>query len=131
MRAIEMCAPWDVVNDNDRRAAKPHSCTECGRTIHRGETYRHIHGLCDGLWATHKICAHCGAAAAWMMVVCDGYPLDALLDELLEHWRDGYRSPGLFRLICGMRRRWHAGRDPVPQGVSALARSMLTGQVAA
>jgi hypothetical protein len=54
----------------------------------------------------------------------------SLYDELLEHWRDGFRSAGLFRLIVGMRRRWHDGRDPVPTGVGALARQML-GQVAA
>jgi hypothetical protein len=130
MCAIEQCAPWDVVHDTQPRAHQAHQCTECSRTIRRGETYRKIHGLCDGYWATHKICAHCDAAAQWMMVVCDGYPLNSLYDELLEHWRDGFRSAGLFRLIVGMRRRWHDGRDPVPTGVGALARQML-GQVAA
>lgn len=131
MCAIEGCEPWTIVNETTRRARHPHRCTECSRTIRPGERYHHIHGLCDGRWGTHKICVHCDALGAWMMVVCGGYPLDSLLAELLEHWRDGYRSREFFRLICAMRRGWHDGRDPVPQGVSALARSMMAGQVAA
>lgn len=125
MCAVEDCPPWDVYNETNPTAQKNHRCTECTRTICEGETYRRIEGRCDGVWATHKICAHCNAASVWMRVVCHGWVLNQLYIELLDHWRDGYRSPGMFRLIIGIRRGWHGGRDQVPTGVGALAREML------
>jgi len=131
MCAVEDCPPWDVYNETNPTAVLEHGCTECGRTIRGGEQYRRVEGKCDGYWNTHKICAHCDAASAWMMTVCNGWVFDNLHTELLEHWRDGYQSAGMFRLIIGIRRRWHDGRDRVPTGVSDLARSMMTKQVAA
>lgn len=125
MCAVDDCPPWDVYNETEPTAARDHRCTECGRCIRRGEQYRRVQGCCDGAWWTHKICVHCDAASAWMTVVCGGWVFDNLYTELLDHWRDGYRSAGLFRLIVGVRRGWHDGRTPVPTGVSELARGML------
>ncbi len=62
-----------------------------------------------------------------------GYPPTMLREELTEHWHEGFRSVAFGRLIVGQRRRWHDGRDPVPDGavVAELARQMMRSQVAA
>jgi hypothetical protein len=130
MCAVDDCEPWQVYNDTRPVARKRHCCSECGRDVAVGETYLRIQGLCDDRWDTHKICRHCEALSAFMIVLCSGYPLGDLYGELVEHWREGYASIPLGRLMVAMKHRWHDGRDPVPTGVSELAKAMLQKAVA-
>jgi hypothetical protein len=132
MCAVEDAEPWDFYNETAPRAAKEHRCGECGRVITRGETHRLGKGLHDGLWSTFRWCEHCHATGFWMYEVCSGYLLDNLLDEMVEHWHEGYRSIAFARLIAGMRHGWNDGRDPVPDGdaVRALAGQMMAAAVA-
>lgn len=133
MCAIDDAEPAAVWNETTRRAAKAHTCEECSRCIHIGEHHQYVSCLHDGRWSNFRTCAHCDAAAVWMRKVCGGYLTGGLLEELVEHWHEGYRSIGFGRLIVGMRHRWHDGRDPVPDSaeVLALANRMLTLAVAA
>lgn len=119
--------PWTVYRSETRRARKQHACTECGRKIESGETYRYIVGMIDGDWSDYKQCEHCQAAATWLQVVCNGYLLDGILEELREHWGDGYRNRWLGRAIIGMRRRWRK-RDgtlmPPPMRIESMDQAM-------
>jgi len=131
MCAFDDCDTADIWTHRDRKARVPHRCRECGRTVAPGETYRLNTWLYDGRWSTSKTCQHCLAAGSWLDEVCGGYPVGMLREELVEHWHEGFRSVPFARLIAGQKRRWHDGRDPIPEGVAALANQMMQGQVAA
>lgn len=122
----ELATIWD---EKQRTAAKDHKCTECYRTIQVGERYRHISSLHEGHWRRDRMCPHCAAAGEWLVAMCGGYLLTEIYEELVEHWHEGYRSIPFARLIVGMRRKWHGGRDPVPAGMRELAKSMMQGAV--
>lgn len=130
MCAVDDCPPWQVYNETRPVARRTHCCSECGRDINAGEKYLRIQGLCDDNWATHKICRHCEALSAFMMVLCSGHPLGDLYEELAEHWREGYASIPLGRLIVGLKLKWHDGADPVPSGCGAMARELMARAVA-
>jgi hypothetical protein len=130
MCAVDDCEPWDVYNDSHPVARTQHQCCECYRTVQPGEKYWLIKGLADHRWATYKLCRHCESLGNFMMVLCDGWPFTSLYAELVDHWREGYASIALGRLIVAMRRKWHDGKDPVPTGVSELAKSMMQRAVA-
>jgi hypothetical protein len=131
MCAVEDAEPWTLYREDHPKARKPWPCGECRRTIAAGERYQQVVGLADGLWVTYRTCAHCNAASRWMSEVCGGYILGDLLDELVEHWHEGFADVAFGRLIVGLRLRWHDGADPVPEGVAELASRMLQRQVAA
>lgn len=111
----ERCAVW---NQRDLVARAPHVCSECRRTIERGEPYRRIGWLFDGGWSTSKICAHCRIGADWLNAECSGHMADGVREEILEHAEE-YRDVGLWRLTAGMERKWQrfdgAGLMPVPK----------------
>jgi hypothetical protein len=47
-----------------RKAAKPYTCCECGRTIAKGERHETWQGAHEGMLATMRTCALC-AAVRW------------------------------------------------------------------
>lgn len=131
MCAVDDCEPWVASKQETRRARKPWRCCECGRIIAVGEQHQFLSGRTsdsDG-WVEHRWCQHCDAAAVWMQVVCNGYLIGGLQEELREHWESGYQSLPFARLIAGMRWRWHDGRAAIPTGVAALANEMLAEAV--
>lgn len=130
MCAIDDCAPWTVHTETTPSALKDYTCTECRRTIYAGERYHKDVGLCEGEWETHRTCRHCAALGSFMNVMCGGWPIGELRDELIEHWREGYASIELGRWIACMRLRWHNGTDPIPTLAGAVARQMLGKAVA-
>jgi len=115
MCAIDGCEPWSVVRHEQRTAGKEHACSECHRTIRRGERHEYTAGrtLDTPQWLTSRTCAHCQAAGRWLDVMCGGWPIGVLYDELRDHWEEGYASPvpraprrgGAARLV----RRPHTG----------------------
>ena len=129
MCSVDDCPPWLVYNETRPTARKPHSCGECGRVIVAGEMYLRIQGRVEGTWLAYKVCRHCTAVSRFMRVLCGGHSVGNLLDELREHWYDGYRSIPLARWIAGMNRRWHDGRDPVPTGCGAVAGELMAAAV--
>lgn len=130
MCAIDDCDPWDVYKDSRPAARKTHHCVECGRTVLAGERYFRAEGCIDGGWTTYKLCQHCDALSSFMMVLCNGWPFTRLLEEMQEHWREGYASVPVGRLIACMKLRWHDGADPVPVGCGAMARDLMQKAVA-
>lgn len=99
-----------VSSSATRRARRRHECGECGRLIEPtlGERYEHATGLYEGHWQTFKTCGHCVAARSWLMVTCNGFLYNGVLEDLEEHWDESWelRSHYLGRAILGMRRRW-------------------------
>jgi hypothetical protein len=131
MCAIEDCDPADFWHHSTRTARQPHRCDECGRAVSPAEKYDLYTWLYEGRWSRMKVCAHCSAAGEWLNVMCGGWPIGGLGEELSEHWDEGYRSIGFARLIVGFGRRWRDGTDLIPTGVAELARLMMAKQVAA
>jgi hypothetical protein len=94
-------------SDSYPRAAFPHRCDECGRTIPRGEEYERATGLTDDFFFTSKTCLHCVVAREWLRVICSTWLYGAVGEDLGEHrYEDPYCTVGLLRLIAGMNRRW-------------------------
>lgn len=97
-----------------RRAAREHACGECDRTITRGEPYEYVSLLVwDGSaeWTHAKTCAHCLIARRWLQRECGGWIYGSLLEDLIEHFREGavIRDRDVLRLgrlIVGMRNKW-------------------------
>lgn len=131
MCAVDFADPADLWNHETRTARKPHPCSDCARTIEPGERYMHHTWLYDGRWDRAKQCRHCVALGDWMEVLCGGYLVGGLMEELTEHWDEGYRSFAVGRWMIHMRRRWRDGADPVPEGVGEAARLVMAAQVAA
>jgi hypothetical protein len=128
MCAVEDCEPWIVVRRSTPTARVEHRCTECRRVIRPGETYERVTGLIDsggGTWSTDKFCAHCQAMGDFMFAMCGGWPYGQLWDELVDHWREGYASIPLGRLMACMRLKWHNGTDPIPIDTGALAQELM------
>lgn len=119
---IERATIWD---ENERTAAVEHKCCECYRIIRVGERYRDLRTLHEGRWSRDRTCRHCLAASGWLVAMCGAYVLREVYEELEEHWNEGYKSVPFARLIAGMRRKWHGGRDPVPTGMREMAESMM------
>ena len=95
---------WKVFHQTDRRAAKEHRCSECRRTIEKGETYRNTSGLSNGYdsWSTFHTCAHCQQAIRWLIVACEGYIYEMTAEDLAEHVtgdESDIRSAALTRLV--------------------------------
>lgn len=125
MCAIDYDDPCDIQRSENRAARKPHTCEDCTRAIRPGERYMHYVWLYEGRWSSLDQCRHCAALGAWMTVLCGGYPVGGLLEELAEHWEEGYRSFAVGRWTVYMRRRWRDGADPVPEGVADAARLVM------
>lgn len=125
MCAVDDCEPWLFYNETRPTAHKPHGCDECGRVIAVGEVYRRIQGRVEETWVSYKGCRHCMALGEFMRALCGGWPLGYLVDELREHWFDGYRSIAMARWIAGVKHGWHDGRDPIPAGCGAAARELM------
>lgn len=133
MCSIDYCDEYsDVWIEKWRTARKAHKCYECGRSVKAGERYRFYKSLFDSRWFEWKTCQHCRTAGFWLDTVCGGYLSGGLFEELKDHWDEGYRSVGMGRLILGMRKQWHGGTDPIPDGeaVEKLAKSMMRKSVA-
>ena len=111
----ERCSVWD---EADHRASKEWVCTECRRSIARGERYRRVAGLYEGAWTIMRICAHCVVGANWLTAECGGYLLDGVREEIHEHAQE-YRSASLWRLVVGADRKWTrfdgTGLMPIPK----------------
>lgn len=116
MCAIDECDPWEIVQLTEPRARKSHKCGECYRIIRPGEHYHLLKGrtVGDDRFTIHKTCTHCKALGEFMSVMCDGYPLGQLYEELQEHYYDGYASTQLYSWITALQTKWHDGTDPVP-----------------
>lgn len=110
--------PLEMYSARQVTGRKEHRCTECGRTLPRGESHQLVTGFFDGHWVAYRTCAHCLVAVEWLRAECDGHIFTAVLEDIQEHLDSGYGF-GLARLVVGMRRRWarfdSAGLMAVPK----------------
>lgn len=112
----DRCEVWrETVVKAARKAAR---CSECGRPIATGETYRRIFHVSEGDAGTDRQCQHCMVAADWLTKECNGYCTSGVQEDIREH-ADEYRSAGLWRLVVGQRRKWkrfdEEGLMPIPR----------------
>lgn len=97
--------PLEMCNARTVKGRKEHCCTECGRTLARGESHELVTGFFDGHWVAYRTCAHCLVAVEWLRAECDGHIFTAVQEDIHEHLDSGYGF-GLARLVAGMRRKW-------------------------
>lgn len=109
-----------VYNEKMARATKDHVCTECGRTIKKGESYKNVWGVWVFGHDTYKTCQHCRVAQEWLSDECGGFLHGGLDEEILEHAFE-YRKTFLYRWIIGIRRGWKKfnsdGLMPLPKSI--------------
>ncbi len=106
------------LSEADPVARKAHKCKECGRAIAAGERYHVDIFVWEGDLHTHKTCAHCMVARAWLRDECGGFLFGAIEEDIREHTHSGDYPMGLHRLAVGMAWQWRAptGRLlPVPK----------------
>lgn len=72
-----------VLSQAIRTAAKKHDCTECQRTIEKGEKYEVYNGVFDGDFFTSKTCPDCLSARNEFF--CGGYCLESIWDDIRTH----------------------------------------------
>ena len=85
------------------RARKDHVCSDCGRIIGPGETYRRCVGFRDGTAWTWKDCAHCEAILSLYDLSWDGW----YNDENFHEWAtDGHNDWSEVRDAAGYLMRW-------------------------
>lgn len=60
-----------IIASTIQRAAKPHCCDNCGKTIVIGENYRRIRGVWDGEPGTFKSHVYCAEVAAKLHLARD------------------------------------------------------------
>lgn len=91
-------------------ARKEHKCTECGRTIRKGETYENVAGKWDFGFDTFKTCSYCLAIIDILkaQVPCFCLLHGGLYEELAE-WERDYFPSGVWFAISYI--RWERRRD--------------------
>jgi hypothetical protein len=83
------CGDFDPPSVFDERmvtARKSHRCSECSRTIQKGERYKYIFGVWDGDARSFHTCAECLSAWEWFNkeYECDCYIFGEMLGEFLN-----------------------------------------------
>jgi hypothetical protein len=93
------------------KAAKVHSCDECGRAIHKAEQYEKVAAVWDGLFGTYRTCQRCLNLRAYVQahVPCFCWAHGNIIEDAIEaarHWNR--EAPGLlfgaYRLQAAIRR---------------------------
>lgn len=91
--------PPSVISIVSRKARKPHSCCECGRTIHAGENYEHVWGIWESKPDTFNTCHLCTDLRELVVahVPCFCWDYGDMRQEALDMLREyGPELPGLF-----------------------------------
>lgn len=110
----------DLYRERVGVARKAHSCTECGRRIGAGESYRRVFGVWHGDAYLYKVCQHCNIALIWLLAECRGFLFHGIQEDILDHAREAPapQSVALYRIAIGMSRGWRGWRSasfPLPR----------------
>jgi uncharacterized protein YfaT (DUF1175 family) len=89
-----------------RKARKVHICSECKRKILPKEKYMYFSFKVDNKISTNKTCQHCQVATRWLQKHCGGAVFYGVIEDLENHYQEGYRVDGLQRILVGIRRKW-------------------------
>ncbi len=95
----------DVYYQKDRKSRKEHTCTECHRTIKKGEMYRYTFGVWERQVSTFRTCSNCLLPQEWLQKECGGFLHGGLEEEIEEHAVE-YKKMFLYRWLIGIRRKW-------------------------
>jgi hypothetical protein len=93
-------------NTRSHKARQQRKCSECRKTIRRGERYEHASLLMDDGWQTYSTCQQCQEARQWLVEMCGGWCYSGVLEDLRDHWNEGCYDEGLLELISGMEHKW-------------------------
>ncbi len=82
----------ELIDGGMRKARKEHVCTECRRTIERGERYEYAFTSFDGGTDTYKTCVDCVSVRDSFF--CNGWGYTMVWEDLEEHfsnviWKNG------------------------------------------
>ena len=72
------------------KGRKEHRCSECLRTIEKGEQHEYVKGLWDGDFGTFRTCGDCMAMTGEIEVTC--WCHGQLMDEIDERDYPGVQS---------------------------------------
>jgi hypothetical protein len=103
------CSGPDVYDCTAQKARKPHRCSECWRTIAKGESYERHSGLWDGSWETFRWCQHCSAACKVLteeiedFCFCFGSLYEAVSDKFCY---GHFPNMAVGRVVAGAYRKW-------------------------
>lgn len=115
MCRIDDCDGASVNHREWRRAAKPHQCCECRRTIEKGEEHQYTFMIMEGEPMTFRLCQHCLAAAGWLIRECGGYVFEVIGEELIEHAVEyPHVADALAPLIAGIKAQWRDANGLMP-----------------
>jgi hypothetical protein len=107
MCMVHEADPAKFYNVRSRKAGQQRRCSECRKTIRRGERYEHASLLMEGYgWETFSTCQKCQAARQWLKRECGGWCYGGVLEDLIDHWNEGCHGDDLGELISGMKRKW-------------------------
>ena len=98
-----------MLSERNPKARKDHRCSECGRSIAKGETYRAETWLWEGDLDSAKVCSHCLQVRRWLSAACDGWVYSELESDLAEHVTGDekyLRTSALTRLLRWMVADW-------------------------
>lgn len=84
--------PASVSSTTHRRAAKEHSCCECGEAIPKGAKYEHASGCWDGSWSTFKTCLSCVEIRTHF--ACNGFVYEHLWEDIEENFFPDMKAGG-------------------------------------
>jgi hypothetical protein len=88
----------DFYRCEKRTSVKEHICTECGRTIFKGERYLIEVGAWDGNISTFKTCDDCRSIRCSFF--CAGFLYGFMISDLEEHIRDYRGEIGEIHISC-------------------------------
>ena len=106
---------WEFFVEEWRICRKPHQCSECRRTITKGERYHSIRGKMDGDFQTYDICSHCDAATAYIqaMSACSWCYYLGFRWNPPDGDQEFYGEPtAIRRLVVMARHKWTRRRGP-------------------
>ncbi len=109
MCAIDYCDNYfDLCSTSERKARKPHVCSECYRQIMSGEKYFYTTYLSEGAWEINKCCRHCNVGREWLNKHCGGFLFHGLFEDLSEHFEASYKVDNLEEIFAGVKCKWNS-----------------------
>lgn len=88
-----MCDFPAAFSSRARKAAKPHKCCECGRTIEKSDQYQYSSGIWGGEPRSYKQCMNCHEIMMAATHSAD-YPDEAPCFTALRDWFHNYQCRG-------------------------------------
>jgi hypothetical protein len=96
----------EMISESRPKARKEHICSECRRTIQKGESYTVEVYHFDGDFTTHKTCRHCMVVRDWLARECGGWLFGGVAEDIQEHVEHNWYGFAVKKLAIGIWRKW-------------------------